>query len=204
MEWIKETYESVPSYVLLILIGVSIAIFIISAIKKHSLLGLVIVIVIIFLFFGTGIKDYFKDFDKEKVFNEDTIDNLEDKILEKDKSGFFERLFNVGEDSDENSNDDEEESDSENLQADEDSEFGDYVLEGTDLLLVAAKSEDEGLSTLLVHVYEPEEKNLYVHHDIMLSAYPLSLAWTNFPCGVDKESSGTMKCVDLYHNLFTL
>lgn len=52
----------------------------------------------------------------------------------------------------------------------------------TDNLLVAAKTEDN-VSHLEVFVYDEAQENLYVHHDIMLPAFPLCLEWLDFrPC----------------------
>ena len=47
-----------------------------------------------------------------------------------------------------------------------------------DNLLLAARIEDE-VAHLEVYVYEDEADNLYVHHDIMLPAYPLCVEWIN-------------------------
>jgi periodic tryptophan protein 1 len=52
----------------------------------------------------------------------------------------------------------------------------------TDNLLLAARIEDE-LAHLEVYVYEDDADNLYVHHDIMLPAYPLCVEWLNAPAG---------------------
>jgi len=43
-------------------------------------------------------------------------------------------------------------------------------------LIVAAKIEDE-FSSLEVYIYEGLKCNLYVHHEITLSAFPLCLEW---------------------------
>lgn len=56
----------------------------------------------------------------------------------------------------------------------------------TDNVLLAAKSDEDQrylivfffiFSSLEVHVYDEESGNFYLHHDILLGAYPLSLAW---------------------------
>jgi periodic tryptophan protein 1 len=61
-----------------------------------------------------------------------------------------------------------------------DSEGGDLRLSDADLLIMAARNEDD-VSHLEVWVYEePDERgggNLYVHHAVMLSAFPLAVAW---------------------------
>jgi periodic tryptophan protein 1 len=52
----------------------------------------------------------------------------------------------------------------------------DFTIRKTDALLVAASTEKD-FSNLEVYVYEYKTSSLYVHHDIMLSSYPLCLEW---------------------------
>jgi periodic tryptophan protein 1 len=67
-------------------------------------------------------------------------------------------------------------------------ELDDLTLRPSDLLFVAAKTEDE-ISQLEIYVYEEQaigesggiEDNLYVHHDLMLPFFPLCLEWIDFP-----------------------
>ena len=56
-----------------------------------------------------------------------------------------------------------------------------WDLRPSDFVLAAARTEDD-VSTLEVWVYEAGargggEANLYVHHDLLLGAFPLALAW---------------------------
>jgi periodic tryptophan protein 1 len=65
--------------------------------------------------------------------------------------------------------------------SDEDSEIEDLELKPDDLLILAARSEDD-IHNLEVWVYEePDqlgyEANVYVHHEVVLPAFPLCLAW---------------------------
>jgi periodic tryptophan protein 1 len=56
----------------------------------------------------------------------------------------------------------------------------------TDNLLLAARIEDD-IAHLEVYVYEDDADNLYVHHDIMLPAYPLCVEWLNSAAGKSSE-----------------
>ncbi|KAI8919859.1 WD40-repeat-containing domain protein [Powellomyces hirtus] len=69
---------------------------------------------------------------------------------------------------------------------DEDEELREMQVMPGDNLLLAAKTEDE-VSHLEVYLYEGEEDNLYVHHDIMLPSYPLCLEWLDFRVGAKKD-----------------
>jgi periodic tryptophan protein 1 len=61
-------------------------------------------------------------------------------------------------------------------------EEGDEV-KATDLLVVAAKAEEEGAALEVWLFEEPDidgSMNAYVHHDIPLPSFPLAVAWMNF------------------------
>lgn len=60
------------------------------------------------------------------------------------------------------------------------SDIEDYTIKPSDAIIVALHSEEEDLSHLDVCIYEPQEDNLYVHHDILLSSFPLCIAWSNW------------------------
>ncbi|KAF4175034.1 hypothetical protein CNMCM8694_009339 [Aspergillus lentulus] len=66
----------------------------------------------------------------------------------------------------------------------EDEEREELQILPTDNLLLAGKVEDE-VAHLEVYVYEDQEANLYVHHDIMLPAIPLCVEWLDFPVGAN-------------------
>ena len=72
----------------------------------------------------------------------------------------------------------------------DDDEREELQILATDNLLLAAKVEDE-VAHLEVYVYEDEEDNLYVHHDIMLPAIPLCVEWLDIPVGRGSENRST-------------
>lgn len=43
-------------------------------------------------------------------------------------------------------------------------------------MIIAAKIENE-YSSLEVYIYEQEKSNLFVHHEIQLTAFPLAVEW---------------------------
>eukprot|EP01114_Cavostelium_apophysatum_P013396 TRINITY_DN3238_c0_g2_i1.p1 TRINITY_DN3238_c0_g2~~TRINITY_DN3238_c0_g2_i1.p1 ORF type:complete len:489 (-),score=139.83 TRINITY_DN3238_c0_g2_i1:7-1473(-) len=69
----------------------------------------------------------------------------------------------------------------EEVEDDEDalSDIEDITIKPTDRILIGAHSEDD-ISHLDIYLYEPEEDNLYVHHDILLGSFPLALAWLDY------------------------
>jgi periodic tryptophan protein 1 len=71
------------------------------------------------------------------------------------------------------------------LRDEEDEDQEDLMIQATDNLLLAAKTEDD-ISHLEVYLYDESEENdgnMYVHHDIMLPAFPLCLEWLDFRVG---------------------
>jgi periodic tryptophan protein 1 len=59
---------------------------------------------------------------------------------------------------------------------DSEEEKEDYTIRRSDALIVAATAEDEH-SNLEVYVYDHKTSDLYVHHEIILSSYPLCIEW---------------------------
>lgn len=70
---------------------------------------------------------------------------------------------------------------------DSDNEREELQILPTDNLVLAAKVEDE-VPHLEISVYEDDEENIYVHHDIMLPAIPLCLEWLDHPVNKSKTT----------------
>ena len=60
--------------------------------------------------------------------------------------------------------------------SDSEEEKEDFTIRKTDSIIVAATAESDH-SNLEVYIYEHEKANLYVHHEIILGAYPLCVEW---------------------------
>ena len=60
--------------------------------------------------------------------------------------------------------------------SDSEEEKEDFTIRKTDSLIVAATADNDH-SNLEVYIYEHEKANLYVHHEIILGAYPLCMEW---------------------------
>ncbi|XP_078322317.1 periodic tryptophan protein 1 homolog isoform X2 [Crassostrea virginica] len=69
-----------------------------------------------------------------------------------------------------------------------DSDDEDFEIKATDNLILVAKAEKE-FCCLEVYVYNEDLGNLYVHHDILLSSFPLALEWMNYDVGEDSPGS---------------
>jgi len=73
---------------------------------------------------------------------------------------------------------------------DEKEEMDELEVLPTDNLLITAKTEDD-ISHLEIYTYIEEEDNLYIHHDIMLPAFPLCVEWLDFKLGRKANETGT-------------
>lgn len=60
----------------------------------------------------------------------------------------------------------------------------DLIIRKSDALIVTAAAEQE-YSNLEVYLFEEENSNLFIHHEIMLNAYPLALEWLPYAPGKD-------------------
>lgn len=71
-----------------------------------------------------------------------------------------------------------------------DEELEDLKIGAADNILLAGKIEQD-FSQLEVYVYEKEKGNLYVHHDIFLTSFPVALEWLGCNFGAVEENAVT-------------
>ena len=60
-----------------------------------------------------------------------------------------------------------------------DEEQDDFTIHPTDSLIVCGTAQDD-FSNLEIYIYDENTLDLFVHHDIVLSSFPLSLEWIPF------------------------
>eukprot|EP01125_Pyxidicula_operculata_P002305 TRINITY_DN12194_c0_g1_i1.p1 TRINITY_DN12194_c0_g1~~TRINITY_DN12194_c0_g1_i1.p1 ORF type:complete len:530 (+),score=190.65 TRINITY_DN12194_c0_g1_i1:70-1659(+) len=76
-------------------------------------------------------------------------------------------------------------------------DMDDFMIRTDDNIILSATSEEEGVSHLDVFVYEPDKQNMYIHHDYLLPAFPLCIAWINYSVGgedLSAERQGSNMC----------
>ena len=65
----------------------------------------------------------------------------------------------------------------------------DFNIKLTDNLICVAKLDGE-MSNIEVHLWNADTEDFYVHHDILLDKYPLSLEWMSYDAGEQDEDEG--------------
>ena len=83
-----------------------------------------------------------------------------------------------------------------NVGGEDEEDIEDFNIRSTDNLILAGHVDGDS-STLEVYVYNDVEDALYVHHDILLQSFPLTLEWLSYDPENDKKGSlvavGTME-----------
>ncbi|XP_060076230.1 periodic tryptophan protein 1 homolog [Ylistrum balloti] len=65
------------------------------------------------------------------------------------------------------------------LKDEKDSDDEEYEVKNTDNMVVVGKVSEESCN-LDIYVYNEEYGNLYIHHDVILSTFPLCVEWLNY------------------------
>eukprot|EP01059_Diplonema_ambulator_P007005 TRINITY_DN16556_c0_g1_i1.p1 TRINITY_DN16556_c0_g1~~TRINITY_DN16556_c0_g1_i1.p1 ORF type:complete len:613 (+),score=223.77 TRINITY_DN16556_c0_g1_i1:44-1882(+) len=71
------------------------------------------------------------------------------------------------------------------IESDDESEIEDLQIKSDDLVFMCTHQRQTGNSALEIYVYDDEQDNIYLHHDITLPAIPLSVAWSSHGRGKD-------------------
>mmetsp|Transcript_27650 Transcript_27650/g.38984 ORF Transcript_27650/g.38984 Transcript_27650/m.38984 type:complete len:508 (+) Transcript_27650:21-1544(+) len=104
-----------------------------------------------------------------KQYNLDDYDQEEDNVGKRLLTAGLQEIVNVSNQEDPYLND--------KIAEDDDlSDIEDLTIRPTDCVLVGVHSEED-VNHLDVYIYEEQEDNLYVHHDVLLGAFPLCVEW---------------------------
>jgi len=78
-------------------------------------------------------------------------------------------------------------------------DMDDFLIRDTDLMILTGVTEDEEISHLDVYIFESVSENAYVHHDYLLPAFPLCMAWLDYPVGAENgEQKANMVAVGTF------
>jgi len=83
-------------------------------------------------------------------------------------------------------------------QDEEDSDIENFAISPNDAIILSIKTTEDELSTLEVYIYEEEESNLFIHHDLMLPGYPLCLEWLDIAGGSYGSTKGNFCAVGTF------
>lgn len=64
-------------------------------------------------------------------------------------------------------------------QEEEEDNIDDKILK-TDFLLIVGKYGEEQVPTLEVHLFDEKQESLYIHHELLLPSFPLSIRWQDY------------------------
>lgn len=70
----------------------------------------------------------------------------------------------------------------------EEEENEDDLIKTTDFLLMVGKY-GEDVPTLEVHIFDDTQESLFIHHEILLPSFPLSIKWLDYEPGTGHEGS---------------
>jgi len=88
------------------------------------------------------------------------------------------------------------------VDSDSDSD-GDAEIQDADHVFIATSCEEDSC-TLEVYVFDEEQANMFVHHDIMLGAYPLCVEWISRTASAEDGSFAAVGSIDHTIQLWNL
>mmetsp|Transcript_78555 Transcript_78555/g.230444 ORF Transcript_78555/g.230444 Transcript_78555/m.230444 type:complete len:440 (+) Transcript_78555:117-1436(+) len=80
--------------------------------------------------------------------------------------------------------------------ADSDSDNDSFFEIGADDKVFVAVSCEEEACNLELYIYDEEQSSMYVHHDVMLEAYPLCVEWISSAAGLGEGSFAAIGLID--------
>jgi len=71
----------------------------------------------------------------------------------------------------------------------------DFEIHADDQVFIAVSCEEE-MCNLELYVFDEDEASMYVHHDIMLDAYPLCIEWLSSTASLGEGNFGAVGLID--------